>query len=81
MLRSLHISNFAIIKDIEMELGDGVTVFTGETGSGKSILVDALSLLAGKRGSTDLIRSGEDFFCVEGIFSINKSIVSLLSEF
>lgn len=81
MLRSLHISNFAIIKDIEIEFGKGVTIFTGETGAGKSILVDALSILAGKRAKVELIRTGENFFCIEGIFSIDESLISLFSDF
>lgn len=81
MLRSLHVLNFAIIKEISIEFGKGVTVFTGETGSGKSILVDALSILAGKRAKTEWIRDGEDFFCVEGIFSINESLMTLFSDF
>ena len=66
MLQSLHIVNFAIIEDTIIELTDGATVFTGETGAGKSILIDALAILLGRRARTDLIRTGAEFFKVEG---------------
>ena len=66
MLQSLHIMNFAIIEDTWIELGPGANMFTGETGSGKSILMDALAILLGRRASVELIRNGKDFFRVEG---------------
>ena len=58
MLTSLQIRNFAIIDQAEVEFGPGMTVLTGETGAGKSILVDALGLVLGERGGTGLVRSG-----------------------
>ncbi len=70
MLRYLHIRNIAVIEELEVEFGPGLNVITGETGSGKSILIDAVGLLAGARGSTDLIRSGENRAMVEGIFDL-----------
>lgn len=81
MLQSLHIVNFAIIEDTIIELTDGATVFTGETGAGKSILIDALAILLGRRARTDLIRTGAEFFKVEGVFSADDEIVSILSSF
>lgn len=70
MLQSLHIENFALIEDIYLSFTDGVTVFTGETGAGKSILLDAIGMLAGKRASASFVRSGRKrsslkarFFC------------------
>jgi len=75
MLQSLHIVNFAIIEDTIIELTDGATVFTGETGAGKSILIDALAILLGRRARTDLIRTGAEFFKVEGVFSADDEIV------
>jgi len=70
VLRYLHIRNIAVIEDLEIEFGPGLNVITGETGSGKSILIDAVGLLAGARGSSDLIRSGENRAMVEGIFDL-----------
>ncbi len=80
MLERLHIVNFAIIEDTEIEFSEGATVFTGETGSGKSILMDALAILLGRRASVDLIRNGKDFFRVEGIFTADAAILPLLDE-
>ncbi|MBT8405949.1 MAG: AAA family ATPase, partial [Deltaproteobacteria bacterium] len=58
MLAELQISNFAIIQELSVSFNPGLTVVTGETGAGKSILVNAVNLLLGSRGSVDLIRSG-----------------------
>ncbi len=80
MLQSLHIVNFAIIEDTWIDLNEGATIFTGETGAGKSILMDALAILLGKRASTDLIRNGENGFRVEGVFTKTKDIEPLLEE-
>lgn len=68
MLQSLHIHNFALIEDLHLTFGDGVTIFTGETGAGKSILLDAIGMLAGKRASASFVRHGTDSFLVEGAF-------------
>jgi len=70
MLRLIRIRNFALIKELEIEFGDGLNLLTGETGSGKSILVDAFGILLGERSSQDVIRSGCDSAVVEGIFEI-----------
>ena len=72
MLTELRIRNFAIIDAIELEFADGFTVFTGETGAGKSILVDAVDLLVGGRASADLIRSGAEEAEVSGVFSLKE---------
>ncbi|MDO5036913.1 MAG: DNA repair protein RecN [Tissierellia bacterium] len=68
MLLQLQVKNFAIIEDIEIKFDRGFHVLTGETGAGKSIIVDALNLLLGKRASKDLIRHGEDQALIEGVF-------------
>ena len=68
MLKLLRINNIAIIAELELEFGPGLTLLTGETGAGKSILIDALGLLFGARASAELIRSGEERAVVEAVF-------------
>jgi len=82
VLTELRIRNFAIIDAIELEFPDGFTVFTGETGAGKSILVDAVDLLVGGRASADLIRSGAEEAEVSGVFSLKQGspVAQLLHE-
>jgi DNA repair protein RecN (Recombination protein N) len=70
MLALLNISNFALASDLRVEFERGLNLLTGETGSGKSIIVDALGVLIGGRFSTDLIRSGEEHASVEGLFQV-----------
>ena len=70
MLRELHIRNFSIIDDVSMEFGEGFNVLTGETGAGKSIIINALSLALGERASGDLIRSGEKEAVIEAFFDV-----------
>jgi DNA repair protein RecN (Recombination protein N) len=73
MLLELHIHDFAIIEDISLEFSEGMTVLTGETGAGKSIIIDAVSLLAGGRGSADFVRHGANKCILEGHFETPKS--------
>lgn len=80
MLRRLTVRNLAIVEDLEIELSEGLTVITGETGAGKSILVDALALLAGGRGSSELIREGSGRLTVAGEFDAGPWLRALLSE-
>jgi DNA repair protein RecN (Recombination protein N) len=68
MLKLLRINNIALVPAVELELGPGLTLLTGETGAGKSIVVDALGLLLGERASAELIRTGEERASVEGVF-------------
>lgn len=82
VLLELHIHNFAIIEDISLEFHNGMTVLTGETGAGKSIIIDAVSLLAGGRGSADFVRHGTNKCTLEGHFTMPKSnaLLELLEE-
>jgi DNA repair protein RecN (Recombination protein N) len=82
MLRLLNIVNFAVIDRLQVEFTQGLNVLSGETGSGKSILIDALGLLLGDRSSTDFIRTGESRAFIEGVFEIegNTPLEELLSE-
>jgi DNA repair protein RecN (Recombination protein N) len=74
MLRRLRIKNLAIIDRVELELGPGLNVLTGETGSGKSILVTALELVLGGKGRADLVRSGASAGEVEALFELGADV-------
>lgn len=78
MLRTLYIKHYALIEEISVEFGRGLNILTGETGAGKSILIDALSLLLGDRASTEIIRKGSDKAIVEGTFIVSG--VSRINE-
>ena len=84
MLVELRIQNFAIIDKIELELGPGLTVFTGETGAGKSIIIDAVETLLGVRADTTVIRTGVERSSVEATFKImpkvRKQVHTILKE-
>ena len=71
MLTYLRIQDFVIIESCELSYGDGFTVLTGETGAGKSIVVDALALLLGKTGADKWIRNGCDTAVLEGVFELS----------
>jgi len=68
MLAELHVENFGLMETVRLNFGRGLTVFTGETGAGKSMLIDALGVLLGGRASADLIRHGEAQARIEGVF-------------
>lgn len=68
MLIELHLKNVAVVAEASLELGPGLVVLTGETGAGKSIVVDALALLAGARATSEIIRSGAESLMVTGVF-------------
>ncbi len=72
MLKELSIKNFAIIEEVSVSFSDGLTVLTGETGAGKSIIIDAVHLLAGGRGSQEFIRHGAKKAELEGLFYIHN---------
>jgi DNA repair protein RecN (Recombination protein N) len=79
MLRLLNIVNFAVIDRLQVEFRPGLNVLSGETGSGKSIIIDALGLLLGERASSDFIRTGEDRALVEGVFDVEGNLPLLES--
>ena len=72
MLHRLRITNFAIVDSLDIECTDGLSVFTGETGAGKSVLVEAIRFLLGGRASVEMIRTGTDLTVVEGLFDWPK---------
>ncbi|QPW16617.1 MULTISPECIES: DNA repair protein RecN [Staphylococcus] len=73
MLQTLSIKQFAIIDELEVHFGDGLTVLSGETGAGKSIIIDAIGQLIGMRASSNYVRHGEKKAIIEGIFDIDES--------
>ncbi|TMA55817.1 MAG: DNA repair protein RecN [Deltaproteobacteria bacterium] len=81
MLRELRIKNFAVIDEVGLELKSGLNIITGETGAGKSIILNALGLIAGERGSSDVIRNKEEEATVEALFEgLPPEIESKLSD-
>ncbi len=80
MLNTLKIKNIAIIDEVEIEFGAGLNLLTGETGAGKSILIDAIGLILGNKASTDLIRTGEKSAVVEACFSSQDGSVFLRAK-
>jgi len=78
--KSLLIKNYALIEELEADFSSGLVIITGETGAGKSIIVDALGLIIGDRASVEVVRAGNDKAIVEGVFNIagNKNVRSLL---
>lgn len=81
MLKNLHIENIAVIKNADIDFFEGFTAFTGETGAGKSVVVDCLSLIAGEKVTRDFLRYGEDEGNVEAYFDeCQDALVSLLKD-
>lgn len=80
MLRELRLNNLAIIKAMDLNFNNGLISLTGETGAGKSIILDGISLLIGERSSVDMIRTGEENLSAEGIFDITDEQKSKLIE-
>ncbi len=82
MLKSLFVKDYALIEQVNIEFGEGLNIITGETGAGKSILIDAMGLLLGERASTEVVRKGASKSIVEGIFDVenNKKVRKILKE-
>ena len=80
MLTNLKVQDFAIIEDIDISFKEGLTVLTGETGAGKSLIIDSIDLLLGERASSEKIRNGKDKAVVTGIFTFKNSRLSSLLD-
>ena len=78
MLTELRVRDLAVIADVTLPLSSGLNVLTGETGAGKSMLVDALALLLGERASADIVRPGGDKTVIEGAFELTSTVLSRL---
>ena len=81
MLESLSVKNFAIIEDIKVDFKNGMTVLTGETGAGKSLIIDPISLLLGSRADSDMIRYNEDHASITGIFTNTNLLDDLFNKY
>lgn len=80
MIESLYIENFAIIDQVQIDFQSGMTVLTGETGAGKSIIIDAIGQLIGQRSQPSFVKNGVDCAFIEGVFSSNKEIDKILLD-
>ena len=82
MLLELSIKNVALIDELRVEFAPGLNVLTGETGAGKSILVDSVNLMLGGRAERDIVRTGTDKAVVQALFDVagNSAALSLLAE-
>ena len=81
MLKGLHIENIAVVKSADIDLGEGFNVLTGETGAGKSVVIDGINMLTGARVSKDVIRSGESYAISEAVFDgLSDTLLAQLSE-
>src|SRR5690348_9327888 len=81
MLTELHIQNFAIIDKLDLKLGPGLIILTGETGAGKSIILDAVEMLVGGRVDATVVRTEADAALVEGVFKlagVEKEVVNAI---
>ena len=80
MLKSLNVKNFAIIEDLSVSFKEGMTVLTGETGAGKSLIIDTILLLLGARADSDMIRYGTTYASLEGEFTYNNEEINTLLD-
>ncbi len=74
MLLELTLRNFAIIDELSVSFGEGLNVLTGETGAGKSIIVDAINLILGEKASAEIVKSDKDEAQIEALFDIKGNI-------
>ena len=75
MIKSLRIRNLATIEDLELQFTEGFSILTGETGVGKSIIIDSIKLALGEKGSPDLVRTGKEEASIEAIFHLPRNRV------
>ena len=80
MLKQINIQNFAIINKMTIDFAAGLTIITGQTGAGKSIVIDAIEQLLGARAAQSMVADNNEFALIEGIFDYNKTIESILKE-
>ena len=81
MIKKIHVKNYILINDINVDLAEGLNVITGETGSGKSVLINAIDVAFGAKASKDLIKTGTDKATIELTLSVKKDISALLDDY
>jgi DNA repair protein RecN (Recombination protein N) len=83
MLMHLSVKNLALIDEVKLDFDRGLNILTGETGAGKSIIIDAVNLVLGERAHRDLIQSGKEYALVEAVFDVNNqgNIINILNEY
>ncbi|GAI80770.1 unnamed protein product, partial [marine sediment metagenome] len=77
MLKELQVKNFAIIDDARIKFQKGLNILTGETGAGKTLIIEAINLLIGERAGSDLIRDGQDKLLVQGYFDFKNNSMAI----
>ena len=80
MLESLHIRNIALIDEVELQFGEGLNILTGETGAGKSMIIDSLGLILGMKAGRDVVRMGQEQAVVTAVFCVKDSMLPMLEE-
>ena len=81
MLNKIYIKNYILIDELELDFSEGLNIITGETGAGKSIIIDSLNFVLGARGDKSLIKSGTELAKVDAVFyTEDESIVQLLED-
>ena len=80
MLKHISIKNVAVIEEVNIDFSAGLSVLTGETGAGKSIIIDSINLLKGERGSKSLIRAGESKARVNGVFETDTDTAEKIAD-
>ena len=77
MISTIHIKNIGIIDDVTIDLNNGLNILTGETGAGKTLIIDSLGIICGSRFSKEMIRKGEDYSCVEACIFLPENEKSI----
>lgn len=82
MFKEIYVKNFILIDELHLEFSNGFSVFTGETGAGKSLLIDAISLLCGQRASSEYVALNKEYALIEGVFCLNENhpVLNQLNE-
>ena len=80
MLLNLHVKNFALIDEIDIDFNEGLNILTGETGAGKSVILGSLNIAMGAKAEKDIIRTGCEFALVEVLFSVDEDTKNALTD-